>query len=446
MSLAARLARLSSIILALGVVLATSVARADDDGTGPDSGAPLVYDFIVDVKLLPTERSAHVTLEIGGSGARNMRRMAFNIDPERHTMFEGDGRVMEETEGELVWEPPLNGGKLHYVFRIDHLKDDRQYDGRCATSWALFRGDDLVPSARVRTEVGARSNTRVRLTLPKGWKATLPYPEAEDGSFMVENPDRRFDRPTGWWLLGKTKNSEANIAGSHIRVGSPKGRAFRQQDMLALLRWALPELKKVIGPLPKELLIVGAGDPMWRGGLSGPGTVYLHGDRPLIEASYTSPILHEMVHTVMRARAERDGDWAVEGLAEYYSIELLYRSGTIDDAQRQLAFEKMAKRAKKARTLRVARSYNEITARAVLVLKELDEEIRARTGGKKSLDDVFAALVASPDALSTERFRTIANKTSGLDLSAFYARHGLLGPGPEVGTPPPAPVIDEQDQ
>ena len=45
--------------------------------------------------------------------------------------------------------------------------------------------------------------------------------------------------------------------------------------------------------LPR-LLIVSAGDPMWRGGLSGPSSMFLHSDRPLISENRTSTLLHEL--------------------------------------------------------------------------------------------------------------------------------------------------------
>ncbi|MEZ4290169.1 MAG: hypothetical protein R3E53_06345 [Myxococcota bacterium] len=44
-------------------------------------------------------------------------------------------------------------------------------------------------------------------------------------------------------------------------------------------------MKEVFGELPDRLQLVVAGDPMWRGGLSGPNSLYLHAGLPLIASS-----------------------------------------------------------------------------------------------------------------------------------------------------------------
>ena len=56
------------------------------------------------------------------------------------------------------------------MFRIDHLRDARRYDARCAKTWAIFRGEDLVPPARVLVDDGGAARARrLRVRLPEGW-------------------------------------------------------------------------------------------------------------------------------------------------------------------------------------------------------------------------------------------------------------------------------------
>jgi hypothetical protein len=62
---------------------------------------------------------------------------------------------------------------------------------------------------------------------------------------------------------------------------------------------------------------------MWRGGLPGPASLYLHADRPLISGNSTSTLLHELVHVAQSYRAAKDEDWIVEGIAEYDTLERL---------------------------------------------------------------------------------------------------------------------------
>ena len=60
--------------------------------------------------------------------------------------------------------------------------------------------------------------------------------------------------------------------------------------------------------------VVGAADPMWRGGLSASNSLFLHADRPLISENGTSTLVHELTHVITRVRGA-DGDVSVLDLA-----------------------------------------------------------------------------------------------------------------------------------
>ena len=111
--------------------------------------------------------------------------------------------------------------------------------------------------------------------------------------------------------------------------------------MLAMLAWHLPELARLVPSMPERLTIVSAGEPMWRGGLSGPTSIYIHADRPLISENGTSTLLHEVVHTVIPIDSHTGYDWVVEGLAEYYSLEMMRRSGTLSERRFQSALSQL---------------------------------------------------------------------------------------------------------
>lgn len=419
-----------ALLAALVLAAAAAFAQAEE----PLSDDDLVYDLLYDVRVLPTERSAHVRVSLGKNAAR-VKRLTFLIDPARHMEFKGPGEV-KHLGDRVEWWPPAEGGRLEYLFRIDHLRDARRYDARCAENWALFRGDDLVPPVRARTDKGAKSRARLRLRLPDRWKAAVPFEELDDGTWLVERERRGFDRPTGWILVGRLGISRSKLHGMRVAVASPRKSSLRRQDILAFLRWTLPSLRDITGDLPERLLIVGAGDPMWRGGLSGPGSFYLHADRPLIEDDMTSPLVHEIVHTLMGARAGPDGDWIVEGLAELYSLEVLLRSRTISKTGYERALRKLEEKSRKVTALRVPRADAKTTARAVIVLKKLDEEIRARTEGHKSLDDVLRLTIKRRDEIGTDDFKQIAEAVAGGELTEFFERY--VPASPTVATPRPS--------
>jgi hypothetical protein len=378
------------------------------------------YSVRFDVRVIPTERLAKVSIRLG-RGADRVRWLRFAIDPVRHFGFRGDGGI-EVTDGSVVWHPPREGGHLRYSFWIDHLRNSSSYDARCAENWALFRGDDMVPQVRVRTVVGSHSVSTLRLRLPEGWSAALPYRRVSNGNFSLDDPHRRFDRPKGWMVVGKIGVLRERIARSHVSVAGPVGQHLRRHDNLALLRWTLPTLRKIVGGLPERILVVSAGDPMWRGGLSGPNSVFVHADRPLISTDLSSPILHELMHAVMGARSGEDGDWVTEGLAELYSLELLVRSKTVSRRRYAKALRRMEERGRGVASLASEKASGAVTARAVVLLREIGEQIEAATEGEASLDDVVSRLCAERGVLSGERFRRIAEEVAGQQLSVFAQR------------------------
>ncbi len=163
-------------------------------------------------------------------------------------------------------------------------------------------------------------------------------------------------------------------------------------DILALLNWTLPEVARIVGDLPTRITIVSAGSPMWRGGLSAPNSLFVHRDRPLISEDATSTLLHEIMHLTLGLRAKTGHDWIVEGLAEYYSLELLGRSGSISPARYQRARAALANRSGQADFLCGEESSGTTTALAVTVLASLDAEIRQATQKRSNLDAVVQAL------------------------------------------------------
>ena len=396
-------------------------------GAPGSAGAETYYDVRFDARLLPTERTAHVEIRVR-QAAGELRSLAFRVDETRHGGFAGDGRVVEE-ESTVTWEVPEAGGSLRYVVRVDHLRDGRSYDARLSSEWALFRGDDLVPPARAVTRAGALSRSRLRLRAPEGWSSVTPYPRDADGSHRVDHPGRGFDRPTGWMLAGRRLGVvRERIEGVRFTLAGPVGQGFRRLDLLALLRWTVPELRGVVPELPERVTIVGANDPMWRGGLSGPGSLYIHADRPLMTPDGTSPVLHELMHTLFARGAGASEDWLVEGLAEYYALAVLRRSKTVSKARHEKTLAGLAERGAGVRSIRVARSTGEVTARAVTLLAELDARIREASEGERSLDDVVRQLVTAGVPLATDPLRAAAEQVAGQTLERYFDRRVFRAP------------------
>lgn len=353
-----------------------------------------------------------IDVELKLSGEKLPSRIMLTIDPTRHRSLTSTDPVQIEG-GTATWRPRGNFSRLRFAFAVNHERSGGGYDSYMTREWAVFRGDKMIPRARVTARRGLESSATLQFSAPQGWSVITPYAPIAEHRYQFDDPDRRFDRPEGWMLAGKIGTRGEDIDGVQTIVAAPAGDKARRQDTLSFLNWNLPPLLKVFPHFPRRVLIVQAGDPMWRGGLSGPASLFLHSDRPLISENRTSTLLHELAHVAMRVYADEESDWIVEGLAEYYSLETLKRSGGVSERRYAEALARLDNWARRAPTLFSGRSNGAVTARAVLTLKQVDAEVRAATRGKASLDDIARQLAHEGGEVSLQRFQQIAQNVAG---------------------------------
>lgn len=374
------------------------------------------YDAHYRVEAQPASGNLHVELKLSGETLPG--KIVFTVDPRRHRNFTSTDSV-EVADDTVTWRPHGKHSRLYYDFVVNHERSSGRFDSLMTRDWALFRGDRLIPSARVTAVRGLESRATLEFQLPQEWTAVSAYPALPSGHFHIDDPARRFDRPRGWMLIGKLGKRSEMIGGVQTIVAAPAGDSARRQDTLSFLNWNLPHLLNVFPDFPRRLLVVSAGDPMWRGGLSGPSSLFIHASRPLISENRTSTLLHELVHVAMGIRGDEESDWIVEGFAEYYSIETLHRSGGIGQQRYEQAMERLEKWGRRTINLFDARSSGATTARAVIVMKEVDSEIRALTGNQASLDDVARELAARGGEVTLERLQATAQKIAGKPLRSL---------------------------
>jgi hypothetical protein len=333
----------------------------------------------------------------------NLRELTFSVDQSRYRDFSSDGKLIRDG-GTLRWAPDRDGGRLTWHVEIANQRSSGAYDAWLNAAWGIFRAEDIIPRARTRTLKGANSETTMTFDLPNNWSAVSEY-STLNSRIEVNDPERRFDQPGGWIAMGNLGIRRESIAGTRIAVVAPEDQQVRRMDMLALLNWILPELRHVLPDRIPRLTIVSAGDPMWRGGLSAPASIYIHADRPLISENATSTLIHEVMHVAMGVTADDGFDWIVEGLAEYYSLELLQRGGAITARRYRRALETQTEWAGESPLLCGARSSGATTALAVVTLRNLDVELREKTAGKISLDDVVSKLASQASRVSLQALR-----------------------------------------
>lgn len=403
--------RLTARDCLLAALFCLTVLGSGTAGAGPreEGVAPAnIYDVTFSARLDPASGLAHVSLELEQS-SRLVQEIRMSLPKPRYTNIRSDAPV--DTSGErIVWRPGVGGSTLHYDVVIEQVRANGLKDTRITPDWALFKLDHLFPSAWSDTEDGVHAASRLALSGPRGWRFETPYGHGENKRFVVDNPGRRFDQPRGWAMAGKLAVRRDRVSRRNVSVVSPAGNGLRTNDTLSFLNWTLPALVEVFPQFPSRLLIVGGSEDMWRGGLSGNASLYMHPGRPLVSGNRTSTLLHELVHVASRMRGEDGADWIVEGIAEFYSLNLLFRSGGISRYRYEKAFETLAKWSAGTGCTATNRSQGKRNAAAALVLRDLDEEIRDRTKNKASLDTVVQNLMQESRTVSNAGFRAAAEK------------------------------------
>lgn len=390
-----------AVTLMVGVMLLACAPEAP----GKESDPVVRLDYVV--ALDPESGSARITLSLT-KPERLLKELDFNAAANRFTGFRGDGKL--EVEADRVrWKPPAKGGTIRYRTQVDSLRG-KVYEAKLTPEWALFRLDDLVPPAVTRARAGTRSEATLQLSDPEDWSFETPYGRGREEVHRVTS-DRLFVRPTGWAIAGKIGIRRDTIGGREVAIAAPMGEGARRQDMLAFLRWTLPTVIEVFPQFPQKILLVSGSPDMWRGGLSGPSSLYLHVDRPLISGNGTSALIHELIHVAVASLKSESDDWLVEGLAEYYSLEVLRRTDGISQERFDSGLEKLEAWAKRKGGRLKNPSTGPHTAYATLRLHELATQLEDHGF---TLDSVVAELMAS-------------GPVSGKRLAQLLEERGIAG-------------------
>jgi len=369
------------------------------------------------------------------AGIDEVKRIRLRFDPQRFDGFDGSG-TLDRRRGEVQWSP--SGPYAHLTYRVALVHPHapgKGYDSWVGDGWILTRTSALFPRSAVlfRTDIEPHPESRARLVfrLPAHWDAVTVMPAAGVHQFLVESPDR-FDHPRGWLMLGRFHRTDAVVHGTAVTIAAAPGAALPSARVLALLDRALPVMHELMGRVRSRLLIVTGVDPMWRGGLSGEDSFYMHGDRPLQTPDRTSPYLHELFHVSAPFRPAADAHWVTEGLAELYTIEVQRRVGLLDDEGYAKALRLFARYGLWDRDFTRDQDRAIHNNSAPLVLYALDRRIRHGTGGAHSLDDVVGVLAREGGVVTTARFLGAVRRVTGKNYGAFFRRHVFHGERPPV--------------
>ena len=372
-------------------------------------------DLNYHVRLLPKSDQAEVRLTLGEGAA--VRSLDFDLGEQgSYTDFKADGQWQlsaDPAHGRGVWRPAPGNASLSYRVRLNQPRKNGSFDTRITPDWALFRGEQLVPPANLDQQDGVELVSRLEFELPNGWKSVeTAWPRIGKNRFRIDDVSRLFDRPTGWMLAGNLGSRRTTVGETEVTVSAPKGQGMHRMDVLTLLTFVWPQVQAVFPRNPPKLLIVGTGNPMWKGGAAARNSIYLYSGLPLVSENGTSTLLREVVQVFSGINDEPGHDWIGEGLSEYYAIELMRRAGGMSDERYQTLQHKLTAAGKTVTRLRGQQAGPAMVARAVTLLQSLDREIRLQTHNKRSLDDVSQALMRM-DKVNTASFIQLSESVLG---------------------------------
>ena len=412
-----RLPRASLRSLAFALLVAPVMACGGPSSETETAVTPKAYDLLYTVTPEPSQASVTVELELRQSESL-LREVRFRTRSGRFGEFDGDGEIHRE-DNYVRWTPPAKGGVLRWRSQVLHQRNGKGYDAWLGEDWGLFRAEDNIPGAATRSAEAAYSRTRLAFALPADWSVVTQYAD-EDDVFIVRRGDRRFKQPKGWIVMGDLGVRRDRIAGVDVAIAGPVNNGVRRLDMMALRNWTLPELTRIVPDMPPQITIVSAREPMWRGGLSAPASLYMHAERPLLSENGTSTLLHEIMHVVLDFDTDHDHDWIVEGLAEFYSLELLGRSRTLSRSRYDKARRAQKEWARSSDRLCGGPSSGATTAKAVSVFVELDREIRRKTEGRHNLDDIVRNILDAPEPIDLDMLDRLAHDLIGENPDALH--------------------------
>lgn len=383
-------------------------------------------------------------------GADEVLEVTSILEKQRYKYFQGDGKFTQ-IGNDIVWIPGKMNATMTYEVDLLNLRKPKVYDSYGKDDWIITRTTDFFPRKNFTFRKAAKSYTLVKFILPEGWQVVSSMTEFEENTFLArEATDKRYEWPTGWLAIGKIEKESIDFGGVRVEVAYPeafvrpskskkkKNREIRKRNIerfkkhftqaINIYKNVVPRMVTFMPSCPKKFLVIMGESPMWRGGLSGEESLYINRLTPNIADDYSSTLIHEYFHVCQGFKKDkRDAEWFIEGLAEYFSMRLLYESGvtSLEDFSKGMDILKK----ESIWGVNLLRSKSEVVyyKNSPIVLFVLDEMIREGTLGQKSLKDVVRSLSGVKKRVNTKLFREIVEKTYGKSLKLFFRKYVLGG-------------------
>jgi predicted metalloprotease with PDZ domain len=272
----------------------------------------------------------------------------------------------------------------------------------------LMLGDLLPRSAGDRT---LSPPVTIRFGLPANWSVFSNETKRADGQFIIKDPDAaRF-------FVGQDLRERRARAGSmDFALVIAGDWAFKDEEVAEAAQNILKEHERTMGGSPSQSRVIlmlspyprSVGAERWSAETRGGSVVLLLGRQPSKIAGLallSTPLTHELFHLWVPNALSLDGsyDWFYEGFTIYQAMRAGMRLGmlTFDDYLRTMGrtndiYLSANDRDKWSLVEASARRWTGATSliynKGMLVAFLYDLYLRERSGGKRSLDNVYREL------------------------------------------------------
>ena len=337
------------------------------------------------------------------------------------------------------------GAALHleYVVRLEHdLGDVRWFPGpreaayvRDGMLFALGRALFIVPDWTMR-------DTELRVSAPDGWQVAVALRPAGAGRWRA--PSRR-DLTDALVVAGRFMQSTVSAGGVEFEYAVAGSYAGALPVFSRVTRSATSTFADLFGgpPARNRYLVAVGTEPEHTDGFGG---AFSNGFSmtfpfPPSEANaglWGFTLTHEVFHLWNAYTLERGGpdeEWFLEGGADYCAWRTLARGGVYSRTEALHGLERAystyrhagGRAALTEAGREESRNGDLLYKGGWIVLAALDLDLRLRTGGRRSLDDVFRALAdrgrSGTPVYRTEDIERLAGVVGGTSYREFFDRY-----------------------
>ncbi|HEX8173719.1 MAG TPA: hypothetical protein VF543_01215 [Pyrinomonadaceae bacterium] len=268
---------------------------------------------------------------------------------------------------------------------------------------------DLLPLAAVNGNTAPP--VTIEFSLPPGWSVFSNEPGQPGGRFVVKDP------AAARFFVGKDLRERRARAGSmDFSLVAAGDWAFTDEEVTEAAQNILKEHERTMGGPPAQPRVMlmlspyprSVGAERWSAETRGANVLLLSGRQPSKVAGLailSAPLTHELFHLWVPNALSLDGsyDWFYEGFTLYQAMRAAMRLGmlTFDDYLRALSrandmYLSASERDKWSLVEASERRWSGATAlvynKGMLAAFLYDLSLRERSGGKRSLDNVYKEL------------------------------------------------------